>query len=239
MSKKYELVKNDYIKHEGKILYRIRALRDFSNVKAGDVGGYVQSEDNLSHKGDCWVYYNAKVFNNAKIHDNARIYGNAQIYGDAEVFGSARIYGNAEVYDNAYVYGNARIHGNAKIYDEAGIFDNATVFENTRVCNNARIKYNARVYGNAKIERDTIIGQISTPYKKVFQYQCEKRVLTAILTEDNKILYSIGCQENLTKEEFIYRIHNTSGGLEENPHRYEYLKLIKTINFHFKEKLNN
>lgn len=221
MNKKYELLQNDYIEHEGRTLYRIKALRDFSSVKAGDIGGYVQSEDNLSHKRDCWVYDNAKVFNSAKIHDNAKVRGNAQIYGDAEVFGSARI------------------HGNAKIYDEAGIFDNATVFENARVCNNARIKYNARVYGNAKIERDTIIGQISTPYKKVFQYQCEKRVLTAILTEDNQIFYSIGCQTNIDEEEFVYRIHTYNGGLEYNPHRVEYLRLIKTINFHFKEKLNN
>lgn len=221
MDRKYELLKDNYINYCGKTLYRIKALRDFSNVKAGDVGGYVQSEDNLSHKGDCWVYDNVKVFNSAKIHDNAKVRGNAQIYGDAEVFGSARI------------------HGNAKIYDEAGIFDNATVFENARVCNNARIKYNARVYGNAKIERDTIIGQISTPYKKVFQYQCEKRVLTAILTEDNQIFYSIGCQTNIDEEEFVYRIHTYNGGLEYNPHRVEYLRLIKTINFHFKERLNN
>lgn len=221
MSKKYELVKNDYIKHERRTLYRIKALKDFGNVKTSDLGGYIQSEDNLSHKGDCWVYDNAKVFNSAKIHDNAKIFGNAQIFGNAEVFGSAIVYDNAEV------------------YDEAGIFDNATVFENTRVCNNARIKYNARVYGNAKIERDTIIGQISTPYKKVFQYQCEKRVLTAILTEDNQIFYSIGCQTNIDEEEFVYRIHTYNGGLEYNPHRVEYLRLIKTINFHFKERLNN
>lgn len=221
MSKKYELVKNDYIKHEGRTLYRIKALKDFGNVKTSDLGGYIQSEDNLSHKGDCWVYDNAKVFNSAKIHDNAIIFENAQVYDEAEVFG------------------NARIHGNAKIYDKAGIFDNTTVFENARVCNNARIKYIARVYGNAKIDRDTIIGQISTPYKKVFQYQCEQRVLTAILTEDNQIFYSIGCQENITEKEFIDRIHNTFGGLKLNRHRNEYLRLIKTINFHFKEKLNN
>lgn len=221
MGKKYELLKNDCINYKGRTLYRIIALRDFGYVCEGEVGGYVQSEDNLSHNGDCWVYDNAKVFNSAKIHDNAKVRGNAQIYGDAEVFGSARI------------------HGNAKIYDEAGIFDNATVFENARVCNNARIKYNARVYGNAKIERDTIIGQISTPYKKVFQYQCEKRVLTAILTEDNQIFYSIGCQTNIDEEEFVYRIHTYNGGLEYNPHRVEYLRLIKTINFHFKERLNN
>lgn len=221
MGKKYELLKNDCINYKGRTLYRIIALRDFGCVCEGEVGGYVQSEDNLSHNGDCWVFDNAKVFNSAKIHDNAIIFENAQVYDEAEVFGSARI------------------HGNAKIYDKAGIFDNATVFENARVCNNARIKYNARVYGNAKIERDTIIGQISTPYKKVFQYQCEKRVLTAILTEDNQIFYSIGCQTNIDEEEFVYRIHTYNGGLEYNPHRVEYLRLIKTINFHFKERLNN
>lgn len=221
MNKKYELLKDDCINYCGKTLYRIKALRNFRGIEVGDIGGYVQSEDNLSHNGDCWVFDNAKVFNSARIHDDARIFENAKVYDEAEVFGSAKIYGNA------------------KIYDEAGIFDNATVFENARVCNNARIKYNAIVYGNAKIERDTIIGQISTPYKKVFQYQCKKRVLTTILTEDNQIFYSIGCQENITEKEFLDRIYNEGGGLEENPHRYEYLRIIKTINFHFKEKLNN
>lgn len=216
MNKKFELLLNSKIEYKGKTLYRIKALRDFGYVFEGEVGGYVQSEDNLSHNGDCWVFDNAKVFNSARIHDDARIFENAKVYDEAEVFGSAKIYGNA------------------KIYDEAGIFDNATVFENARVCNNARIKYNARVYGNAKIERDTIIGQISTSYKKVFQYQCKKRVLTAILTEDNQIFYSIGCQENITEREFVDRIYNEGGGLKENPHREEYLKLIPLINTYFK-----
>lgn len=216
MNKKFELLLNSKIEYKGKTLYRIKALRDFGYVFEGEVGGYVQSEDNLSHNGDCWVFDNAKVFNSARIHDDARIFENAKVYDEAEVFGSAKIYGNA------------------KIYDEAGIFDNATIFENARVCNNARIKYNAIVCGNAKIERDTIIGQISTSYKKVFQYQCKKRVLTAILTEDNQIFYSIGCQENITEREFVDRIYNEGGGLKENPHREEYLKLIPLINTYFK-----
>jgi hypothetical protein len=50
MKKKYELIKSDI---PG--LYRIKAVRDFSDVKKGDIGGYVESEDNLSHEGDCWV----------------------------------------------------------------------------------------------------------------------------------------------------------------------------------------
>ena len=71
------------------------------------------------------------------------------------------------------------------------------------------------------------------PYKNIFQYQCENRVLTAILTEDDEILYSIGCQSNITKEVFLDRIYNEGGGLENNPHRKEYLKLIPAIEMYF------
>ena len=49
---------------------RVVALIDFGNIKTGDVGGFVESENNLSHDGLCWVY------------GNARVYGNAQVFGD-------------------------------------------------------------------------------------------------------------------------------------------------------------
>ena len=42
MEKKYELVKEDSIEVGGSTLYRIKALRDFGIVKAGDLGGYIQ-----------------------------------------------------------------------------------------------------------------------------------------------------------------------------------------------------
>ena len=44
MCKKYELLKDKHIEYRGKTLYRIKALRDFYNVKKGDIGGYVESE---------------------------------------------------------------------------------------------------------------------------------------------------------------------------------------------------
>ena len=96
-------------------LCRIQALVDFSDVKAGDTGGYIEREENLSQYGDSWVYDNAIVYGNAMvygnawIYDNARAYGNARVYRDARIYDNARVYGNAEVYDNAEVYGNAWI----------------------------------------------------------------------------------------------------------------------------------
>ena len=45
MEKKYKLT-DEIIEFYGTKLYRIEALRDFSNVKKGDKGGFVKSEVN-------------------------------------------------------------------------------------------------------------------------------------------------------------------------------------------------
>ena len=74
--KKFELTSETII-NNGKTLYRIKALIDFSNIKAGELGGFVEKESNLNHKGNAWVYGNACVSGNARVSDNAWVYGNA------------------------------------------------------------------------------------------------------------------------------------------------------------------
>jgi hypothetical protein len=93
---KYKLT-DETIEHNGKTLYRIQALKDFGDVKAGDLGGYVESERNLSQDGDCWVADDAWVYDNARVFDNALISGNAWVSGNARVNGDAEIYGSAEI----------------------------------------------------------------------------------------------------------------------------------------------
>ena len=79
MSKKYELVVDDTITFWGWKLFRIKALISFGSVDAGDLGGYIYTEDNLSQEGDAWVSGNAKVWGNAEVS------GDAEVWGDAEV----------------------------------------------------------------------------------------------------------------------------------------------------------
>jgi hypothetical protein len=55
-------------KHPTENLYRVVALKDFGNVKAGDIGGWVESEHNLSQEGDCWVYGDAYVCDDAQVY---------------------------------------------------------------------------------------------------------------------------------------------------------------------------
>ena len=109
--KKYKLVKEE----EG-TLFRIIALRDFSNVKKGERGGLIQSEDNLSHEGDCWVYNDAVISGNARVYGRARVFGNAWVCGRARVFGNAVISGNAELTGNTWATKEVITFGNAFCY---------------------------------------------------------------------------------------------------------------------------
>ena len=52
MEKKYRLTE-ETINYNLKTLYRIEALKDFGDVKRGDKGGFIESENNLSHYGNC------------------------------------------------------------------------------------------------------------------------------------------------------------------------------------------
>ena len=70
--KKYELTAEMKVVF-GLTLYRIRALVAFGDVQAGDLGGWIEKEDNLSQYGDAWVYGNAWVY------DDARVYGDAEV----------------------------------------------------------------------------------------------------------------------------------------------------------------
>ena len=104
---KYTILTNETKVHNGVTLYRIQSLKDFSDVKAGDKGGWIEKESNLSQYGDAWIYGNAKVYDNAIVHDDAWVHDDAMVYGNAKIYDNAMVCGNAKVYDNAMVCGNA------------------------------------------------------------------------------------------------------------------------------------
>ena len=112
---------DDKIQHNGRTLYRIRALKDIPNqhVKKGDLGGYVESLKNLDN--NAWVYGNARVFGDARVFDNARVSGNAWVYGNAWVFDNAWVSDNARVSGNAEVFGKAKVKNNDNVYNKRGI----------------------------------------------------------------------------------------------------------------------
>lgn len=199
MGKKYCLLESDSITindypHKGvsTVLYRIKALKNLGlskdessnrskTVLAGEIGGYVEGEHNLSQEDSAWIYDDARVYDRAKvvgnatvydrarvfgrasIRENARVYGNAQISQDAEVFGKARVYdyarirGRCKVYDQANVYGNAQVHED-KVFDSEDFgriteeeAEGSTTFRWTEVFGEAQVYENAEIYGGTMV----------------------------------------------------------------------------------------
>jgi hypothetical protein len=104
MQKKYEFVAHDCVLAGTRRLFRIRAVRDFGDVRRGDLGGYIESEANLCHEGDCWIHDVAQVYGpEAVVRDNARVRGEAWVLG--------RVEGNAEVCDLVVVSEHAHVGG--------------------------------------------------------------------------------------------------------------------------------
>ena len=91
MEKKFELTEKYVVNEFGTKLYQIRCTKTFKYAKEGELGGYIEKEENLSQEGNAWVY------------DDAWVYGNAQVYGNAWVSGNAWVYGNAQVSDDAWM----------------------------------------------------------------------------------------------------------------------------------------
>ena len=115
-AKKYEMLEDNTITVDGKTLYRIRALKDtglFGRIYAGDLGGYIESEKNLSQYGASWVYPGSVVFDSAVVKDDA------QIINDSGICGNAIIYEDAVVGGKSWIGGNAVIRGCREITDFA------------------------------------------------------------------------------------------------------------------------
>ncbi|MBR3329283.1 hypothetical protein IKG29_01995 [Candidatus Saccharibacteria bacterium] len=128
--KKYKLTDITFTTKDGSVTFhRILALVDIPkhHVKAGDFGGWIESERNLSQEGSCWVgdsaciHDNAWVYGNALVCGNAQIYGHAYVYDEARVFGFAVVCGDAWIYEHAQVYGFAFVDGASDIYGCASI----------------------------------------------------------------------------------------------------------------------
>ena len=256
-NKKYKLT-DETIDIEGKTLYRIEALKDFNGVRKGDKGGYVESEKNLSQKGNCWIYDDACAFDDAIVKDNAsvsdyaQVYGNAIVYDDAWLYDNSRVCGNACVsgsacvYDNASVGDNSRVFGFACVYDNARVYNNASVSSYAQVHGNvwvygyARVSDNARVCGNARVYGDTSVcgntnvcgdAEISTDadYIVFKNWWSSGRYFT--WTRSNN-MWSVGCFYG-TGDELIKKAYKDS---ELSGRQYE--RLVKYVEETLKDEEN-
>ena len=137
--KKYEIT--DIAHPDNPKLHRIRALTDVgTDVHKGDLGGFVETEDNLDQEGFAWIGKDAIACEDSYIGGDAILADSAVARDSAYVGNNAVIADHAVVQDNAivcggYISGNSCICGSAILNSD----------EQTRCA--PMIGGNARVYG--------------------------------------------------------------------------------------------
>lgn len=133
---------------------RIKAVRSFGDIKEGQQGGLIETENNLSHDGLCWVYEDGKVI------ELAKVYGDAKIFS-GEVSGAAKVFDAATV-DDSVVLDYAEVSGNSLVSSNSEVSGHAKVYKNAQILNKSTIKDYAEVSGNAIVD-----GSIVSDYAKI------------------------------------------------------------------------
>lgn len=204
MEKKYELLKTDITKDtitnepsrcideggEGNVsyLYRLRATKSFGKVKKGELGGLVESGNNLSHGGNCWVDYDSALLNDAKVLENGKVEGgsilyNGIIYGNAIISNHSRIYGHSRITSNATVSNStivdSKVNGNSRVYD-CQLIKSCILKDSCRVSDTSA--QNMILSNNGIIEKSIIVNCDFSERKSI-------RIISGSLFHINTLLY--------------------------------------------------
>lgn len=120
--KKYEMIEENVL-GDGKC--RIRALIDIPkfNVKKGDVGGMIDSEENLPQDGEGWLDYSSKVLHDAMVVDgylvNSTMRDNSILYNgnvvNSIVMGKSIFNGFVDMNDSTVK--DCRFHEDTFLYE--------------------------------------------------------------------------------------------------------------------------
>jgi len=116
----------------GRTLYRIVALDDITvnqhlTVHEGELGGFIESEKNLSQVGNAWVDGSACVWDDAVVSEKAWIHGEARISGTAQVKGRAQVRGNVVIKGSAVIKDDVKVYGKVVVSGSTVLSGNVDV----------------------------------------------------------------------------------------------------------------
>ena len=213
LNKKYEFT-DETIEVDGHVLHRIKALRyiEAENVYAykGDLGGFIESEDNLDIYDDSWVANNAMVYDGAYVCEAASIEEHASVHGHVIIRGKSYIGDNAYITSGDNRYAEIIIDGDIQITDSAHIEGDLELYGIAEICRNAKI---------ASLDDILVISGIGS----------ENRTTTFFKCEDTTIKVKCGCFCG-TLDEFEEQVIAHHG---DNRFAQEYLHMIEIVKAHF------
>ena len=196
IQKKYKLTQLSHPQYPW--LHRIQALKTINErVGAGELGGFVQSEQNLSQEGTCWIYDDAICCGEALVKQDAELHDGAVAAGFSIITGDACMYGRAWAKGNCWIQ-------SGEVKDDAVVAGEAVIKKDGK--GSPLIAGNSRIYGTVcgrYLIRDTIFPG------ETYQNPMED----ILIMEDGK--RSVQMQEQkLQPPEHVQKAEQTKGGME-------------------------
>lgn len=234
---KYELIP------EGE-LFRIKALKDFRDIKKGDLGGLIGTGFNLSQYGESWVYKGSIVDECVRVEDDSIII-NSHLNGEGLIKGKTIIDNcTTGCFSRISTKGSAIIK-NCFILGELCVFK-ANIISNVTVNNDCSLVafkdsiingcivdgavtvsecVTVSPYSTKKIimKNGRIKNDIEFSYDSIGFFSLKKRDII-IYKHKNMFYCDIGCQKHMTLSDLERRIKE-DGGMK--PHRVAYVELMK------------
>lgn len=105
-------------------IFQIVALVDIPSigVKAGDTGGFIEDESNLSQEGECWIFDTSVVAQGSLVAGHAIIKNNSKVWGGSRVFDAA--VSKAEIFSS--LIGNQCVVDSSKVIT-SNCYEGATI----------------------------------------------------------------------------------------------------------------
>lgn len=123
--------------------------------------------------------------------------GDCWLYDRSIVCGPAKVQDDATLHHNSIVTGNSTVGGNALVEQDAIITGCAVLTEG------------AHVFGTAVVDKHIIACPISRPFLSVTHGFYNDFKISAIITEDYEILYTLDDNYDLMTFEFVSLIEDT------------------------------
>lgn len=115
-------------------------------IPEGALGGYVESEANLSQEGSCWISSGSQAYEDALISENALVCGMSIINGNAQIKAAALVM-DSEISGASTIEGIVRI---SKVSGSSAIDAGSVVETGSRVEGNISL-INSTVAGDSEV----------------------------------------------------------------------------------------
>lgn len=147
---------------DGVAAYRIQALQDFGDVQAGELGGFIEREENLAYEENdlSWVYDNSAVIGDSRVMGNSTIDRDSSVK-DSNVSDSKVRQSMVE----GSTLNDTLLTKQAEVYDSS--LDDVYAHHNSQIRNSQieNAEYEASYVQDATVSRDMNVEAVCTVQK--------------------------------------------------------------------------